>query len=107
MRTELGKIQTVRVGMGGYQDAMFGVWLTIGGKAWGVTDGKGTWATRDENAKYSEQEHRDEYAKTFIWAQEVCKQAKVQEIADLQGVPVECTFEGNQLKSWRVLEEVI
>lgn len=106
-RKELGKIQSVRVGSGGYQDAMWGVWMTLGGGGWGVSDGRGTWATRDKHAKYSEQERRDAVADAFLWAADVCAQAGKSYIPDLVGTPVECTFDGMTLKSWRVLAEVL
>lgn len=35
------------------------------------------------------------------------KEAKVDEVYQLKGKPVEVTFEGNMLKEWRLLTEVI
>ena len=35
------------------------------------------------------------------------KEAKVSDVKDLVGVPVEIEFEGNSLKDWRILTEVL
>ena len=34
-------------------------------------------------------------------------QAKVSEIHELKGIPVEVEFEGMMMKDWRILEEVL
>ena len=34
--SQLGKIQEVKLGFGGYQEVMFGVSFTLGGSGWGV-----------------------------------------------------------------------
>lgn len=107
MRKELGKITSLRIGTGGYQDAMFGVWLQLGGKSWGVADGRGTWATRSERARFSEEEWREEFAKSFLWLADLCEKAGVQDAQALVGQPVEIVFDGNKLESWRILEEVL
>lgn len=36
LTTELGKITKATFGLGGYQDAQVGLWLTFEGKGWGV-----------------------------------------------------------------------
>jgi hypothetical protein len=43
-----------------------------------------------------------------VWKlKEVLEAAHKQDVSELKGVPIECTFEGNLLKDWRVLTEVI
>jgi hypothetical protein len=35
------------------------------------------------------------------------KEAKVSSVYKLKGIPVEVTFDGNMLKEWRILKEVL
>ena len=107
LRKELGKIQGISLGMGGYQDAMFGVSITLGGKGWGVGDFKGTWATHDKHCHWTVADQKKIFADTMVWLRDTIQKAGVNKLADLKGVPVEVTFDGNALHSWRVLEEVV
>lgn len=104
----LGKIQKVRVGFGGYDDAMFGVAFTLGGAdGWGVSDWKGPWTTKvTESTKWTEADRSHEFDTVMRWLWQLCKEAKVTTVDQLQGIPVEVTFEDNRLKSWRILTEV-
>jgi hypothetical protein len=52
MRKELGKIKSVDFGIGGYQDCMLGLHVTLGGDGWGVGDSRAAWDA--ERIKYSE-----------------------------------------------------
>ena len=105
--TQLGKIQHVRLGSGGYQDACFGISFTLGGEGWGVQDFWGTWETRSDSAKYSEEEWKESHHKTYFRLMQLMKDAKVSDLNKLKDIPVECVFDGNLLKSWRVLKEVL
>lgn len=111
MDKRLGKIQAIHVGMGGYQDAMFGVSFTLGGEGWGVNDWWGFWSPsrmkRSEHCKWTEQERLDALTETFVRLDAVMNEAKVTEAHKLKGIPVEITFDGNTLSSWRVLTEVL
>lgn len=110
-RRELGKIKSLRVGMGGYQDAMFGVTVELGGESWGVFDFKGAWSPsqmkRSEHAKWTDQERGEQILTAFVWLDQLLTDAKVSDAAKLAGKPVEVTFDGNMLKSWRLLTEVL
>lgn len=106
-RKELGKIKSVRVGFGGYQDVMFGVWFELGGETWSVGDGKGTWAHWSEGRKWTPSDQADLFAETMRYMITLCEQAKIDNVAHLVGVPIEIEFDGNLLKSWRVLKEVL
>ena len=108
MRKELGKITRFDIGMGGYDDAMFGLSVTFSFQGSGVQDFIGTWAHKpDENHKWTLEDQ------TRIWGDmcrkviEFMKQAKVNTTLDMVGIPVEVTFSGNTLSSWRILEEVL
>lgn len=109
-RTEIGKIRKVKFGFGGYQDAQFGVSFDIGSDklGWGVGDFRGYWATEhDKRCKWSEQDRLASLGETCMWLSKILNDAKVSDISKLIGIPVEVTFDGNTLKSWRVLTEVI
>lgn len=107
-RTELGKISHIALGYGGYQDAMMGLSVCIEGKGWGTNDFNGTWAgKRSESAKWTEQDRDAKFAEVIHKIYSLLKEAKVQSLDKLKGKPVECTFDGNLLISWRILEEVL
>lgn len=113
IKKELGQIQEVRFGHGGYQDVQMGLWLTMGkkGGGWGVaTSINAGWSMameRQENAKWTEQDRLNNYAKAMKEISELLVKAKVDDVTKLKGIPVEVTFENNVLASWRVLEEVL
>lgn len=109
MTKELMKISNVYVGFGGYQDACIGIWFTFSGKAIGVSDGSnGFWSSKISHSTKWDEEDRVKYLgelmmKIVKWLQE----AKVDRVEKLNGIPVEVTFDGNMLKSWRILTEVL
>lgn len=109
MRTELGKIENISIGACGYQEAMFGISLTFSGKGWGVsTTIVGGWNTEiGPLTKWTEADRLDGIGKAFNEIRLKMNEAKVDDVIKLKGVPVECTFDGNKLKSWRILTEVI
>lgn len=109
MRKELGKITRFDIGIGGYDDAMFGLSVTFMGKdGWGVSDFTGTWTMEPtERHKWTRQDQTNEWAGMCRLVVRLMEQAKVKTTAEMIGIPVEVTFEGNKLSSWRVLEEVL
>jgi len=108
MRNKLGKIRSVKFGFGGYQDAQFGVWFTLGGDCWEVGDGSGVWQKdADENTKWTQEDKEKEMIKIMKYISDLLYQAKVSEVHELEGKPVEIEWNGKCLKSWRLLTEVI
>ena len=108
MRKELGKISKATFGYGGYQDAMIGISFTLGGEGWGVCDFWGDWSIkRSEGAKWSEDDRIKLLGAMVMRLNTLLQQAKVSEVNQLVGIPVEVTFENNTLSSWRVLKEVL
>jgi hypothetical protein len=108
MRTEIGKINSISFGHGGYQDAMIGVTFDLGGKAWGVGDFWGTWSMkRSESCQWTEADRIKILGETVMKLNKLLEEAKVSDLKDLKDVPVEVSFENNTLKSWRILTEVI
>jgi len=107
---KLGKIENILFGYGGYQNAMFGLSITLSGKGWGVGDFKGGWSldiTVGEYTKWTEEDRDKEFAKVCRFTNKLLQDAKKQTIDQLKNIPVEVTFDGNSLKSWRILTEVI
>ena len=110
MRKQIGKIQAISFGMGGYQDAMIGISVTLGSNkdCWGVGDFKGAFGReRSEYAKWTEEDRIKQLGEMVMWAHKLMQQANVENLNDLVDKPVEVTFDGNRLKSWRILTEVI
>ena len=111
MEKKLGKIESVRFGHGGYQDACLGLSVTLSGGGWGVNDFKGTWDAEmikvSEYTKWDEKDRAKGYDETMRFLSKLLKEAKVNSVDKLKGVPVECSFEGTLLKEWRILTEVI
>lgn len=109
MSTQLGKIEKVNLGMGGYQGVQFGYSFTLSGKGWGVqTEFKGHWADKsDETKKWTDSEREKHLGKAFSELCDLLKEAKVKKPEDLVGVPIEATFMNNTLVDWRILSEVL
>lgn len=105
---KLGRISNIRLGEGGYDDAMFGVSVTLSfGDSTGCGDFKGGWSAYSKHAKYSEQAWEESHAEAYRWLRQLMADAKVRDFTKLNGIPVEATFDGMTLKSWRVLTEVL
>lgn len=104
---ELGKIQSVKFGMGGYDDAMFGFSFVLGGKNWGVSDFWGTWSNWDKQCKWSIEDQNKTFLESFLKVKALLKAAKKYDFSELKDVPIEATFEKSTLVSWRILEEVL
>jgi len=111
MEKKLGKIESVRFGHGGYQDACIGLSVTLGNGSWGVGDFKGAWdpemIKRTEHTKWTEEDRTNNIGETVRFLSKLLKDAKVDSVDKLKGIPVEVTFDGNLLKEWRVLTEVL
>ena len=108
---KLGKIESVQFGLGGYQDSQLGLSITLGDGSWGVGDFKGNWDAESikwsENCKWTEEDRDKGYSDTMRFLSKLLKDAKVRSVDKLKGIPVEVTFDGNTLKEWRVLTEVL
>lgn len=110
---KIGKIKSLRIGLGGYQDVMFGVSFDLGSteQGWGVGDFRGFWSPaqmeRSPHAKWTEESRREEILNAFLWLDQLMKDAKVNDANKLVGIPVEVVFHNSMLKSWRILTEVL
>lgn len=108
----LGKINSVGFGIGGYDGRMFGlsVDLRFDGAS-GVCDFKGTWCPGiidvTDNTKWTEEDRSRQLDELARFVAKLLVESKRDDVSRLAGVPVEVEMEGQMLKSWRVLTEVI
>ena len=108
MRKELAKIRSVRFGSGGYQDAAFGISFEFEGNGSSCGDFIGTWSSEpDDSNKWTKSDQTEFWGNMVREIRDTMKAAKTNNLNDLVGKPVELTFNGNQLDSWRILTEVI
>jgi len=94
----LGKIESVRFG---YSEYMFGLNLTLTGNSWGVI------ASYEYNPSHKDEPIELNSLKMLKQVQELLTAAKVDTVDKLKNKPVEATFEGNLLKDFRILTEVL
>lgn len=85
-------------GYGGYQDAMIGASFSLGGKDWAVSDFWGCFLRDDAGPAMFE---------VCGKVKDLLDAAKMNRMQDLGGIPIEATFDGLKLSSWRVLTEVL
>ena len=96
--------------MGGYKDAQFGIWFQLGNDGWGVGDGKGVWCGNpSEHAKWTLADKHKIMGEIMQYIEDLMADAKVSNVNDLKGIPVEITFDSpyGKMLSWRILKEVI
>lgn len=112
MEKRIGKINYISLGYGGYQDAQFGLNIDLSSKkdGWGVCDFKGFWSIDtkcDKRCKWTEKDRDESFTKTMRLINKLLSQSNKKSLDQLKGVPVEVTFDGNLLKDWRILTEVL
>ena len=107
----LGKIDSAKFGIGGYQDAMIGLHLSFTMNGSGVCQSLCAWDANmikhSEYCKWTEEDRSKEYDQIMRKISDILNDSKKSSVSDLAGVPVELEFEGNSLKDWRVLTEVL
>jgi len=122
-RKVLGKIESVDFGHCGYQECCIGISFTLVGETGGVSDAKCVWDPNMitapnpssnsieidsvESTGWTEKDRSKQNDEVMRYISDLLHQAKIHSLNDLQGVPVEITYEGNTLQSWRILTEVI
>lgn len=106
---EIGVIEKATFGWSGYHDVQLGLSVTLKMKCSGVVSFDGFWGLeRSDNCKWTEEEERCRYlGETVMRLAKILTDAKKTHVGELVGVPVEVTLDGNRLKSWRVLTEVV
>jgi hypothetical protein len=115
MRKELGKIISAKFGLGGYQGVQIGIHIQLGssasGSGWGVCTSKSGWDPSvvecSGNCKWTEADRAKQHDEIVRYISGLLKDAKVESVDKLVGIPVEVTFDGNAIQSFRILSEVI
>lgn len=108
---KLAKITRAELGIGGYQDCQLGLFLTFEGKGWGIGTNEAYWDCNlikvTDRTEWTEAARSQKYDSIMRKVSDILKAAKVDSVSKLAGIPVEITLDGNVLKDWRVLEEVL
>lgn len=112
MEKYLGKISTVRFGLGGYQGVCIGLHLSFefdgsGGISTSISAWDPEEISCDEHTKWTEEDRDKQLSNIMRRISKLLSKAKVDEVYRLKGVPVEITIEGMALKDWRILTEVL
>lgn len=100
----LGKIERARLVR---EDGRFGFVFDLSSAGGSTTDARVVWETRPDRAQWTLQERADQMAHIMARVMLIMAEAKKHDFAQLTGVPIEVEFDGNMLKSWRVLTEVL
>ena len=111
MEKKLGKLTKVSFGLGGYQEACIGLTVCIEFDGSGTNDFKGAWdqnlIKHSDHCKWTEEDRSKGNDDTMRFLSDLLRDAKVSSVDKLAGTPVEVELDGNSLKSWRILTEVI
>ena len=111
----IGKIKSIDLANGGYQNAAFGLDIEFNGKDengddWNGYYFDGPWAVwmewRKDN-KWIEQDRTDHFGKILRKINELVIDAKVDSFLELKNVPVEVILSGCKVESFRILKEVL
>lgn len=108
MEKKLGKINKVKFGHVGYQECQMGLSLefkigTHGAVGSGVYGGFASTPSDSGDMDKTKEAH----AKMVLGVAKIMSESNVDDIMDLIDLPVELTFDGNVLKDWRILTEVL
>lgn len=110
-KKELGKIESVQFGHCGYQEAMLGISFTLSGEEWGTCTDMSWWDPNmikcKKRSAWDEEDRDSHFAKIMRYISDLLRDAKVHSINELQGIPIEVTFEDHMLKDWRILKEIL
>jgi hypothetical protein len=108
MSKSLGKIRSAEFGWGGYQEVQFGVTVYLDTPDGSVCDFWGPWGTEvSRGAKWTHESRLKILGETAWRLRDILQAAGKHYVSQLAGVPVEVTWNGQQLLSWRVLKEVL
>lgn len=108
----IGKITSIYMGYGGYQDAMIGLTIHLGSpeQGWGTSDFLGFWGPgvkHSKHCKWTDQSRVKTHGETMMFLGDLLNKAKKNRLEELKDIPVEVTFTDHKLESWRILTEVL
>jgi hypothetical protein len=111
MEKELGKISSATFGLGGYQGCQFGLHLQFRMGSMGVGASFACWdpATMEcsSHCQWSEATRSQSLDEICRKVSSLLKDAKVDNVSELVGIPVEVTLDGMCYKDFRILTEVL
>ena len=111
MGKKLGKIKSVYVGLGGYQDVCLGIHLSFDFDGCGCGTSKSTWDPTvmecSERCQWTEEGRSEDLDGIMRYISQLLADAKVDRVEKLQGKPVEVILDGNTFKEFRILTEVL
>ena len=111
LEKKLGKIQSVKFGIGGYQDTCFGIFFIFSSKDWCCGSSEFTWdpncIKHTDGCSWNETERSNDLNKIMRYISDLLRDAKVDDVTKLCGKPVEVVFENTKVQSWRILTEVL
>lgn len=106
----LGKIVDVKFGMAGH-DGGIGLQLEFNGEWGGICYSSWFWnpetVKHSKSSKWIEEDRSKKFDEIVREIAKILKQAKVNDINQLKGIPVEVTLNDNMLVDWRILTEVL
>lgn len=76
-------------------------------QTWGVGDGGKYTINMSDECKYEKGEKEKIILKQMEFIYQLLKKAKVENIEELKGIPVEVTLDGNAFYDFRILTEVL
>lgn len=105
--TVLGKLTNVTFGL---NDGRIGLFYTLSGASCSSSSNC-CWdpeqVTVDNYTSWTEADRDKQLAEIMRKVSKLLAQAKVNDVSQLNGIPVEFTFENNMLSNWRILTEVL
>ncbi len=108
MNKSIGEITHVSFGFGGYQDVQFGITVSVNTEKGCATTGRWMWAKKpDKYTKWTIADQDKAYSEIMRYIIKLMEDAKVTNVEDLKGKPIEATWDGNWLHSMRILTEVV
>jgi hypothetical protein len=109
--TALMKISKATFGLGGYQDAQLGLHLSFTTDNSGVSTSYAYWDYENikhtEHTKWSEPDRDRALVEVLRNLSVYLKEAKVNDVSQLVGTPVEVILDNNTFRSFRILTEVL
>lgn len=113
MITKIGKIESVKFGISGYQDVCIGIFFTLSFKGTGCITEKSVWdynlIKHTESCKWTELSRDKQAIEIMKYISKLLFESNKQNVNDLKNVPIEATFteEFGKLIDFRILTEVL
>lgn len=108
MEKKLGKIKSVQFGV---EEGRLGIHFSLEGKEWCVVTSNSTLdfetINHDESCDWNEEQRSKRHDEIMKFVSKLLNQARVSNVSELKGTPIEVTMNNGLLMEWRVLTEVI